>query len=330
MCIITSVFLVSFFFSSRRRYTRFSRDWSSDVCSSDLADARPAPVGFRPVTTPGPTPHVPHPKSPRPTAPAARPPPRGPSRSYRYARLQVHGPPAFPGPQGAAEAFIADRGEEFGGFRLGGEAPGAQFGAGQEQPAGVGGLESAAVEEEPQAPETGRCGWLPVDDGQAGNLLQGDPGLRGALAHARARGCLARFDDPAGELPARFVGGVDEQYAVLLVEEQHARGDRLGGGFGGLHDVAGGHRSGGDGLGDACGGVVGAQRAVVDRVGVGGEPGGEGAAVGLDVVVGPLPDAYLAVREPLGDLPARYALAQDRFRRGEEHMPHRDAAGGET
>src|SRR5690606_23481620 len=27
---------VSFVFSSRRRHTRFSRDWSSDVCSSDL------------------------------------------------------------------------------------------------------------------------------------------------------------------------------------------------------------------------------------------------------------------------------------------------------
>src|SRR5690606_40878287 len=27
-----------FFFSSRRRHTRFSRDWSSDVCSSDLPD----------------------------------------------------------------------------------------------------------------------------------------------------------------------------------------------------------------------------------------------------------------------------------------------------
>ena len=29
-------FLVVFFFSSRRRHTRCSRDWSSDVCSSDL------------------------------------------------------------------------------------------------------------------------------------------------------------------------------------------------------------------------------------------------------------------------------------------------------
>src|SRR5436309_7658353 len=28
-----------FFFSSRRRHTRFSRDWSSDVCSSDLSAA---------------------------------------------------------------------------------------------------------------------------------------------------------------------------------------------------------------------------------------------------------------------------------------------------
>src|SRR2546422_1232013 len=32
----------SFFFSSRRRHTRCSRDWSSDVCSSDLAPAHRA------------------------------------------------------------------------------------------------------------------------------------------------------------------------------------------------------------------------------------------------------------------------------------------------
>src|SRR5690606_40110992 len=30
------LFFYFFFFSSRRRHTRFSRDWSSDVCSSDL------------------------------------------------------------------------------------------------------------------------------------------------------------------------------------------------------------------------------------------------------------------------------------------------------
>src|SRR5690606_39445198 len=33
--VLTCLFFF-FFFSSRRRHTRFSRDWSSDVCSSDL------------------------------------------------------------------------------------------------------------------------------------------------------------------------------------------------------------------------------------------------------------------------------------------------------
>src|SRR5438105_15755097 len=32
--------LLYFFFSSRRRHTRSTRDWSSDVCSSDLARVR--------------------------------------------------------------------------------------------------------------------------------------------------------------------------------------------------------------------------------------------------------------------------------------------------
>src|SRR5690606_39943943 len=31
-----SIMFLFFFFSSRRRHPRFSRDWSSDVCSSDL------------------------------------------------------------------------------------------------------------------------------------------------------------------------------------------------------------------------------------------------------------------------------------------------------
>src|SRR5687768_17843519 len=37
------ILCVFFFFSSRRRHTRCSRDWSSDVCSSDLLTA-PAPA----------------------------------------------------------------------------------------------------------------------------------------------------------------------------------------------------------------------------------------------------------------------------------------------
>src|SRR5690606_4016780 len=34
--VLSAVRSQRFFFSSRRRHTRFSRDWSSDVCSSDL------------------------------------------------------------------------------------------------------------------------------------------------------------------------------------------------------------------------------------------------------------------------------------------------------
>src|SRR3712207_8881894 len=33
--------MLLFFFSSRRRHTRYWRDWSSDVCSSDLRGADP-------------------------------------------------------------------------------------------------------------------------------------------------------------------------------------------------------------------------------------------------------------------------------------------------
>src|SRR5207237_3135214 len=40
-----------FFFSSRRRHTRFKCDWSSDVCSSDLADP-PPPEGRVPALRP--------------------------------------------------------------------------------------------------------------------------------------------------------------------------------------------------------------------------------------------------------------------------------------
>src|SRR5699024_12067507 len=41
--------VLDFFFSSRRRHTRSKRDWSSDVCSSDLhlvAGQQPADQGF--------------------------------------------------------------------------------------------------------------------------------------------------------------------------------------------------------------------------------------------------------------------------------------------
>src|SRR3712207_6990482 len=46
--IIVTVDFDIFFFSSRRRHTRYWRDWSSDVCSSDLS-ARPQVSSLRPL-----------------------------------------------------------------------------------------------------------------------------------------------------------------------------------------------------------------------------------------------------------------------------------------
>src|SRR5947209_16901141 len=45
------IFFFFFFFSSRRRHTRYWRDWSSDVCSSDLAEppSPPTPVEAAPI-----------------------------------------------------------------------------------------------------------------------------------------------------------------------------------------------------------------------------------------------------------------------------------------
>src|SRR5207253_7261758 len=39
----------TFFFSSRRRHTRWPRDWSSDVCSSDLFFVRVAGLEMHPM-----------------------------------------------------------------------------------------------------------------------------------------------------------------------------------------------------------------------------------------------------------------------------------------
>src|SRR4030043_1193002 len=50
--VLSYFFVLFFFFSSRRRHTRCSRDWSSDVCSSDLV-----PYGSGPIPPPTPSPH---------------------------------------------------------------------------------------------------------------------------------------------------------------------------------------------------------------------------------------------------------------------------------
>src|SRR5690349_23209566 len=45
---IRILYLFFFFFSSRRRHTRSLRDWSSDVCSSDLVTSRRRADGSTP------------------------------------------------------------------------------------------------------------------------------------------------------------------------------------------------------------------------------------------------------------------------------------------
>src|SRR6267142_5467623 len=48
---------VLFFFSSRRRHTRLTCDWSSDVCSSDLTPPRAGAVRFKGQDISGQPPH---------------------------------------------------------------------------------------------------------------------------------------------------------------------------------------------------------------------------------------------------------------------------------
>src|SRR2546428_9821480 len=47
----STVYTLFFFFSSRRRHTRSDRDWSSDVCSSDLTGVTLTGQGFGSETT---------------------------------------------------------------------------------------------------------------------------------------------------------------------------------------------------------------------------------------------------------------------------------------
>src|SRR5207245_4697955 len=70
-----------FFFSSRRRHTRCYRDWSSDVCSSDLT-----PIPALPLLPPRlfralPTPPSPAPSSASWAVPTTSPPPSLPPRA---------------------------------------------------------------------------------------------------------------------------------------------------------------------------------------------------------------------------------------------------------
>src|SRR6266571_7555995 len=46
---LSSIMVICFFFSSRRRHTRLTCDWSSDVCSSDLGSSDSPVSDHRPL-----------------------------------------------------------------------------------------------------------------------------------------------------------------------------------------------------------------------------------------------------------------------------------------
>src|SRR5690606_39903366 len=82
------VSVVVFFFSSRRRHTRFSRDWSSDVCSSDLPSRQSGRASRRQATSaraPDPPPESGRSSSGCP--PAGAPSPGGPNRRSEERRV---------------------------------------------------------------------------------------------------------------------------------------------------------------------------------------------------------------------------------------------------
>src|SRR3989449_3179061 len=89
-----------FFFSSRRRHTRCSRDWSSDVCSSDLRKAcciiRGQPLLQQPSRNPDRSQpedvmpdRAPPPPPPPPVPPAPPPPPSEKPTAELPARPQL-------------------------------------------------------------------------------------------------------------------------------------------------------------------------------------------------------------------------------------------------
>src|SRR5256886_2587895 len=93
--------LDSFFFSSRRRHTRFDCDWSSDVCSSDLAERGLAPIPNAPLDV------VPTPAFMRPLIPFAAYDSPGPYSTDRTGWFYVTLPdPALPA--SAQERILRD------------------------------------------------------------------------------------------------------------------------------------------------------------------------------------------------------------------------------
>src|SRR5437879_6711092 len=99
--ILYLVFRFSFFFSSRRRHTRYIGDWSSDVCSSDLRPGSPTSPGTSPWTRSSWPSWIPSRSAAR--RGTARAPPRAPDG------LRRDFPPRLRGDDPAGAARVGDR-----------------------------------------------------------------------------------------------------------------------------------------------------------------------------------------------------------------------------
>ena len=124
--------------------------------------------------------------------------------AHRDARLQVERRGPLPRPQGPAQPLVADGRQQLGRLLLGDEAPAAQFGAGQQQPAGVLGRRAGrrrrggAVRRSRAAraaPSRRRAAWAPRSRRM--------PGLLGDLPHPGPRRGLARPPRPRRGTPSR-------------------------------------------------------------------------------------------------------------------------------
>src|SRR2546430_9067631 len=80
---------VVFFFSSRRRHTRFDCDWSSDVCSSDLAASNAAAHSVCGRSWPTVTPREPHASSEKPEGLMTKRRPFCPRRARAFQSLKI-------------------------------------------------------------------------------------------------------------------------------------------------------------------------------------------------------------------------------------------------
>src|SRR5699024_11745460 len=104
--------------ASRRRHTTSTRDWSSDVCSSDLTPPRPRPAPPTPPKKPGP---------PKPALPA--PPKRPPARAKNKVSPLQAGGLAY----GSRRAEIGRASRRGRGGRWGGGGGGVAEGVGAEK-----------------------------------------------------------------------------------------------------------------------------------------------------------------------------------------------------